>query len=180
MGNITRGIRLTSMLVDHFAMTFICGIAMGICIALGALCIYLLNAEAALSIIILILSPLAFSIYLNKDAVKGQSVAKRILNNQVIDVKTGEIASPIKCFIRNVTIPIWIIEIPFVLINPQRRLGDLIAGTRVECLNTELKSKSKPIEYFVSLVLGGIYIALIFSIYLFMFRSYNENFYLPF
>ena len=178
MGNITRGIRLTSMLVDHFAMTFICGIAMGVCIALGVLSMHLLNTEATMNIIILILSPLAFSMYLNKDAVKGQSVAKRILKNQVIDIKTGEIASPIRCFIRNVTISIWIIEIPFVLINPQRRLGDLIAGTRVECLNTELKSKSKPIGYLVSFVLGGIYIALIFYIYLFMFRSYNENFYL--
>ena len=37
-----------------------------------------------------------------------------------------------KCFIRNLTIPIWPIEIIFVLINPKRRLGDFIAATRID------------------------------------------------
>ena len=68
---------------------------------------------------------------LNKDYFGSQSVAKRIYGYQILNVKTKLAASPVRCIIRNVTAPIWPVELVFVLINPKRRLGDLIAGTEL-------------------------------------------------
>lgn len=51
---------------------------------------------------------------------------------QVIDVKTNSVANPLKCLIRNLTIIIWPIEVIMAMIDPERRLGDKIAGTRIE------------------------------------------------
>ena len=70
-------------------------------------------------------------IYFNKDIFNGRSIAKRIFKFQIIDLKTGKAASSIKCLQRNTTLFIWPIEIIFILINPERRLGDLIAGTQL-------------------------------------------------
>jgi hypothetical protein len=53
------------------------------------------------------------------------------LKLQIVENKTGKVASPIKCFIRNIFIIIWPIEVIVTLINPSRRIGDLVAGTKV-------------------------------------------------
>ena len=80
-----------------------------------------------------ILSLVPFSLMMialiNKDFFNGQSVVHRILGYRVVDVRTNEPASKIKCMLRNVTAPIWPIEAIFILAFPKRRLGDFIAGT---------------------------------------------------
>ena len=68
---------------------------------------------------------------LNKDFFNGQSPIKRIGGHQVVDIGTAQPANKIKCLIRNITAPIWPIELVMVWINPQRRLGDYIAGTKI-------------------------------------------------
>ncbi len=50
------------------------------------------------------LSMLGFAIYFCKDCINGRSIAKRILKLQVVDNSTGQVASPLKCFIRNMFI----------------------------------------------------------------------------
>jgi uncharacterized RDD family membrane protein YckC len=65
----------------------------------------------------------------NKDFFGGQSPVHRKLGYKVLDVDTNETASKIQCMIRNLTGPIWPIEVIFILVNPKRRLGDIIAGT---------------------------------------------------
>jgi uncharacterized RDD family membrane protein YckC len=65
----------------------------------------------------------------NKDFFGGQSVVHRQLGYKVVNVKTKETASKMQCMIRNLTGPIWPIETIFILVNPKRRLGDIIAGT---------------------------------------------------
>ena len=76
------GIRLASMLLDHFIMTFGIGIIAFIFVGIG----YLIVGNPSDSvlpewfvIIPIALGLMTFSIYFNKDAVKGQSPAKRIL-----------------------------------------------------------------------------------------------------
>src|SRR5689334_10141418 len=71
------------------------------------------------------------AIYLCKDCIGGRSIAKRVTNLKVIDNKTGEAASPLQCLVRNILIFIFPLEILVVLFSPQRRLGDRLAGTRV-------------------------------------------------
>jgi uncharacterized RDD family membrane protein YckC len=65
----------------------------------------------------------------NKDFFGGQSPVHRKLGYKVLDAKTNETASKLQCMIRNLTGPIWPIEVIFILINPKRRLGDIVAGT---------------------------------------------------
>lgn len=77
------------------------------------------------------LSTFGFAIYFCKDCINGRSIAKRILKLQVVDNSTGQVASPLKCFIRNIFIIIWPIEGIIALTNPSRRLGDRVAGTKI-------------------------------------------------
>lgn len=65
----------------------------------------------------------------NKDFFGGQSVVHRKLGYKVLDAKTSKVASKMQCLVRNLTGPMWPIEAIFILVNPRRRLGDIIAGT---------------------------------------------------
>lgn len=78
-----------------------------------------------------ILSMLLLMGILNKDFVIGQSPVKRMGGYQVVNDKTMQPASKIRSFIRNITVPIWPIEVIMISFSPERRLGDFIAGTRL-------------------------------------------------
>ena len=120
--------RLKSMLLDHFIIGFtllppliiieIIGIEMGKWFG-----------EAMMLLI--------FAIYINKDILGGRSAAKRILGQAVIDKETKKPANELKCAIRNFTVCFWIFEVIIVMFNPKRKIGDLIAGTKV--VRTEKK-----------------------------------------
>ena len=71
------------------------------------------------------------ALYICKDCFQGKSLAKRILKHQIVDSKTLTTASPIQCTIRNFTLLIWPIEVIVTFFNPEKRLGDRIAGTKV-------------------------------------------------
>lgn len=78
------------------------------------------------------ISLIGLAIYFCKDSVNGRSIAKRILKLQVVDNASGRPASPLQCVIRNMFCMLWPVEVIIVLASPSRRLGDIIAGTRVE------------------------------------------------
>lgn len=69
--------------------------------------------------------------YLNKDNQSGRSFAKKFYNLHIVDIGTGKTASPLKCVFRNLTYVVLPIEIFFIIRNPHRRLGDIIAGTEI-------------------------------------------------
>ncbi len=174
---VTIGIRFVLMLVDHFAMTFIIMIVSLSTFGIAFLINSIEEDHWTVFLLLGVMVPLIFSIYLNKDAVNGQSPAKRILKFKVVDIKTNNIASPIKCLLRNLLYPFWIIEIPFVLINPERKLGDLIAGTKVVKCNSEIKTKPDFKKIITATLLGMIYMSIIFFIYFFIIAKVNgENF----
>ncbi|MEO8517472.1 MAG: RDD family protein [Flavobacterium sp.] len=116
----------------------------------------------------LILVPvnLIMAALINKDIFGGQSVVHRILGYQVVDVKTNKPASKLKCMLRNVTAPLWIIEGVFLLVNPKRRLGDFIAGTSLieveasdpELILTEIKNAKFDKETKVALLVSVIWL----------------------
>jgi len=68
---------------------------------------------------------------LNKDIFAGKSPAKLLLRMQVLHHKSGKVASPLRCMLRNLTFFIWPVEVFFVISRSDRRLGDLLAGTRL-------------------------------------------------
>ncbi len=77
--------------------------------------------------------PFSFMIFsmLNKDFFSGRSVAKRTYGYQIIDNQSREVATEMQCLLRNLTLFIWPLEVVILLFSSQRRLGDLIAKTRV-------------------------------------------------
>ena len=71
-------------------------------------------------------------VYLNKDFFSGRSIAKRIFGLRVVNNVTGKPASSIRCFVRNLTAPIWPLEVVIAITSPNRRIGDFIANTRID------------------------------------------------
>ena len=168
---INIGNRLGAMILDHIMMSF----AM-ILFVMPAFVMSIFNdlpqdgrllSEQIGGVLILYI--IGFSVYLNKDFFNGQSGAKRILKMQVIDQNTDQAASPLKCLFRNITLPFWPLEVIFVLINPKRRLGDRIAGTRIEYLESSEKITINWGLLVLVLVLGTIYMSLlIFPLFMFL------------
>ena len=79
------------------------------------------------------------ALYFCKDILDGRSIAKRILKLQVVDNKTGKVATPLQCFVRNIFCIFWIIEVIVAITNPNRRLGDRVAGTKIVYYNPPLQ-----------------------------------------
>jgi uncharacterized RDD family membrane protein YckC len=110
-------------------------------------------------------------VLLNKDYFNGKSIAKRKFGYQIIDIKTGRPANEIQCVLRNSTLIIWPIEVLVSLFSPYKRLGDLIAATKL--IDTEKENpefimdeinKKKKIENRPKLIWISVFIALTFSI----------------
>jgi len=84
---------------------------------------------------------------------------------RVIDCKTGEPASELKYFIRNMTIPIRPLEVFISLISPTRRLVVLLANTKLELsekkpvtsILLDLKDKKITQTTILTLIVGVIY-----------------------
>jgi uncharacterized RDD family membrane protein YckC len=126
------GTRLGTMFLDHMTMSFV----LTIVVAPGLILDMAENfahspAQPRIFMGNYYLNIFAFSLYFNKDIYLGRSLGKRILKLQLIDIKTNQPASALKCFIRNLTIIAWPIEGIVALVNNERRIGDFIAGTKL-------------------------------------------------
>lgn len=73
---------------------------------------------------------LLMAIYLNKDFLQGRSPAKRLLKLQVVDADEYP-ANELRCFLRNITVLLWPVEVLVLLLGRHTRLGDTLAGTHV-------------------------------------------------
>lgn len=118
--------RLSTMFLDHLILCFIL-------IPIFILVDFVLdtNAPSTISESSILSFGLLVFLYYNKDFVNGRSIAKRITGFVVVDRITGKPASSLKCFVRNLTIVIWPLEVIFSLTSPKRRLGDFLAGTKL-------------------------------------------------
>ena len=127
------------MILDHVVMTMVLMPIFVIFFLIGLLLSNLNNADFFLTSNTLLLAFLfiPYIIYFAKDSFRGKSFAKRLIGLQVVDQSSGQAATALKCFIRNLTILIWPLEVVITLFSPERRLGDLIAGTRVVPAETE-------------------------------------------
>ena len=126
----TVGQRLASMLLDHVFMCFILGVFMLPFILSGIFS----DSEPRTAIFETkdwIMMIIMITVYALKDTFTGRSLAKRILKLQVIDARSGNVASPFQCFVRNLLVPFWMIEVVVTFFNSQRRIGDRLASTKV-------------------------------------------------
>lgn len=157
-------LRLTSMILDQFTM----GILMIPLMSVVSILTrsdepFEINYTESLAINFVIL------IFLNKDFAKGKSIAKRLLGLRIIDCRTGKPANELKCFVRNITLTIWPIEVLISLISPTRRLGDFITNTKLELADKEnlisiiydLKEMKLSQTTFWTLIISLIYVILI-------------------
>ncbi|WP_422005770.1 RDD family protein [Roseivirga pacifica] len=156
---VSLGLRLGTMFLDHFIMCFI------IVPPLIVMSLIVKSEPFETKPIETFAFYLMMLLYLNKDFIEGKSLSKRILGLKVVDRKTGESASELKCFLRNMTIPVWPLEVFVSLFSTNRRLGDLIANTKVEVSEKEhatsilqdLKKKRLTQTSLWTLVAGIIY-----------------------
>jgi uncharacterized RDD family membrane protein YckC len=129
MNKISIGLRLGTMLLDHFIICLI---------GIPPIIIYdsLANPNSAPAEI----SPYPmiplFVIYFCKDCIGGRSPAKRILKLVVVDNETNEAATPLQSLIRNFFVLIWPIEVCVTFFNQERRIGDRVAGTKLNIHTT--------------------------------------------
>ena len=155
------GLRLGSMLLDHFILCFVL-------VPLWKIIDLASGSNEAFETPVWPFYVIV-GIYLSKDAVGGQSLAKRILGLQVVDGKTGQPANEFQCFLRNMTIPVWLIEVVAVLFSPTRRIGDIIAGTRTVVgekrapfsLISDLRGRRPNRSTLLMLITAFIYVALL-------------------
>lgn len=113
----------------------------------------------------LIYASLLNSIYMNKDGVLGQSIAKRICDLQVIDRKTKQAAGPLKCLVRNLTLMAWPLELLFLLVTKNRRLGDFMANTEVVQYKQEHNEGFYRLEFLSSILIATIIFFFFFKLY---------------
>ena len=74
--------------------------------------------------------------FLYKDCFNGRSIGRIILKQQVIECRTGQVASPIKCLLRNLFYLLGPIDLLFMLYHRKgRRLGDYVANTQITQYN---------------------------------------------
>lgn len=75
--------------------------------------------------------PLLILVMFNKDIVNGRSITKRKLGFVIVKNNSESPASQLQCFFRNITCFIWPLEGLISLSGDSRRIGDIIAGTKV-------------------------------------------------
>lgn len=109
-----------------------------------------------------------YTIIVNKDIYFGRSIGKYITSLQVMSSKTGKPANPIQCVIRNLFLFFWPLEGLILFFSPERRLGDIVAGTKVvEFIpNYSESRKINLMQTITAILLAGI-----FSYFLFTFIS---------
>ena len=129
--------RFGSMIADHFIMTFV---MMIFCIPLIISDTSDPGKDAYNDPFIRYLSFIGFALYFCKDCINGQSVAKRYFKLQVVNNKTGIAAAPWQCLVRNFFCVMWPIEVLVAFKNPNRRIGDRVAGTKLVFFDPEIKS----------------------------------------
>lgn len=155
---VNSGTRIGTMILDHLLMTmiamffFVPGIISGFSNA------FKVSHDQTNPDIFgnLYLGLFGFAVYFCKDCINGRSIAKRILKLQLVDNTSGQVASPLKCFVRNIFCVLWPIEVMVALINPSRRIGDRVAGTKLVPFDLSLE-QPKPNFGQIAISLGIAY-----------------------
>lgn len=143
--------RFVSLVVDLLLMALI----MAFLSLIKALISSFQEIESNIDFVVLI----SYSLLLNKDIHFGKSFGKKFNDLRVVSIKTGNIASPIQCAIRNLFFMIWPLEGIILIFSPKRRIGDLVAGTMVqEGVELTHETKWPYIQAIISMLTSLIFI----------------------
>lgn len=155
---VNSGTRLGTMILDHFLMTIVAMIFLVPGMISGFSNAFNVSHDQTTPDFFgnMYLGLLGFAVYFCKDCINGRSIAKRILKLQLVDNTTGQVASPLKCFVRNIFCVLWPVEVIVALINPSRRIGDRVAGTKLIPFDPTLE-QPKPNFGQIAIALGLAY-----------------------
>ncbi|MBC7865671.1 MAG: RDD family protein [Bacteroidia bacterium] len=103
------------------------------------------------------------TLYYLKDIFSGRSIGKRILGLQIVNNKSNLPASPVRTVLRNFGFLLWIVEVVMILASPSKRLGDLIAGTKVVSTIRPQKIKFPFYQYLCALLLSVAVSAIMYA-----------------
>jgi hypothetical protein len=103
---------------------------------------------------------LGIALLLCKDIVNERSIAKRVIKLQLVNHRTGQVAQPWQYVVRNLLLIIWPIEVIVAMIDPERRLGDRLAGTRLVRYDPSIE-QPKPNFGYLALVIFITYVILL-------------------
>ena len=131
--------RLKSMFYDYLFFCVTSPFIFGIFIIPR---LYLKSPDLTYTDILFLILVTAYMI--SKDIFASRSFGKRRTNTYIIDIQTNKTASGVKTILRNITIMIWPLEIVIAIVNPKRRIGDFIAGTKI--VQSANKSHKKDID----------------------------------
>lgn len=99
-----------------------------------------------------------------KDVAGGRSIGKRLLGLQIVAAQNGLSPHPLKLVLRNLTLFLFPLEILMLFCKGHRRLGDLLADTKVVAAG-----KGQLWRFGVTAYLGAALTALIPGVILFIF-----------
>ncbi|PXV59416.1 RDD family protein [Dysgonomonas alginatilytica] len=111
--------------------------------------------------------------FICKDLIlSGKSIGKRISNLQILDIHNNE-PSNLKLICRNLFSFLWPVEILFCCLNPERKLGDIVFGTKVSPSNLEEK---RSCNVKIAMLYFSITLLVIFIVFdLIMFLAYSSS-----
>lgn len=166
---ISSGTRLGAMLLDHVFMTLIALIFILPSFISGISDAFSVSHEPEnfdfITGSMKYIDVIGFALYFCKDIINGRSIAKRILKLQVVDNKTGQVATPLQCFIRDIFCIFWFIEGIVALSNTSRRIGDRVAGTKLVHYNPALdQPKINIVKTIIPVILSYILVLLIIQV----------------
>ena len=126
------GRRFIARIIDNIigSLLLIPAVFMGMLPMYDALTVYLGWSVKASSFGIFFLV-LAFAYWLGADALKGQSLGKRMMKIRVVDEYTGASCTLLQSIVRNLALVFGILDYIFIFFGSRKRLGDMIVGTKV-------------------------------------------------
>jgi uncharacterized RDD family membrane protein YckC len=71
------------------------------------------------------------AVYLNKDIIKGKSLAKRVLGYRVVKENEEQSLSMTESFFRNLTFFIYLAEYLFAVVSPNKKIGDYLTKSKI-------------------------------------------------
>lgn len=130
------------MFMDHLIMTFVVGLFAAPVIVMDMIRAEHMRPPSIEVFRFGVYEVFAFSLYFCKDIFLGRSAGKRILGFQVLNHETGQPAGPMRCLVRNFTLLVWPIEVIVAMVLVNRRIGDYLAGTRLEVYDPGLPARA--------------------------------------
>ncbi|MFK7925865.1 MAG: RDD family protein, partial [Bacteroidia bacterium] len=171
---VKTGHRFAGMFIDYLIIFFGLGIVALLTLLLIDMNVLVVDPDiSAAETVVKWAMIILLALWMAKDVFGGQSLAKRVLKQQLVSNKTEEVADPFLTLLRNLFSFAWPVEFVWAMVNPERRLGDFVAGTKLISYKESTPAPSAPIwRSFLALGLSFVFMYLLINP---LFPSYEDG-----